>query len=184
MKKISKAKVISTYAEALYGAAEEKKAVSRVFEDVKCLSEIFHADETMVKHLANPVWNLDSKKQALAEIAAKLKLDKETLNCLDIIASNNRFAELLPILDEFKHIWYRKNGIVEVEVQSAGALSPAQDKSLTAALDKMLSGKVVVNYQIRPEILGGLIVKFGSSMIDDSICGKLNRLEIMMKGGQ
>ena len=73
---------------------------------------------------------------------------------------------------------------MEVEVQSAGALSPAQDKSLTAALEKMLSGKVVVNYQIRPEILGGLIVKFGSSMIDDSICGKLNRLEIMMKGGQ
>ena len=85
------------------------------------------------------IWIL--KKQALAEIAAKLKLDKETLNCLDIIASNNRFAELLPILDEFKHIWYRKNGIVEVEVQSAGALSPAQDKSLTAALEKCFPEK-------------------------------------------
>lgn len=48
----------------------------------------------------------------------------------------------------------------------------------------MLSQKVVVNYEICPEILGGLIVKFGSSMIDDSIRGKLNRLEIMMKGGQ
>ncbi len=184
MKKISKAKIISTYADALYGAAEEKNAVSRVFEDVKRLSDIFRSDETLVKYLANPVWNLESKKQALAEIAEKLKLDKETLNCLDIIASNNRFAELLPILDEFTHIWYRKSGIVEVEVQSADVLSPIQDKNLTAALEKMLSGKVVVNYQIRPEILGGLIVKFGSSMIDDSIRGKLNRLEIMMKGGQ
>ena len=69
-------------------------------------------------------------------------------------------------------------------MQSAQALSNAQEKSLTANLEKMLSKKVVVNYEICSEILGGLIVKFGSSMIDDSIRGKLNRLEIMMKGGQ
>ena len=138
----------------------------------------------IVKYLANPVWNLDSKREALSEVARKLKLDKETLNCLDIVAANGRFGELLPILEEFQHIWYRKNGYVEVSVQSAQALSNAQEKSLTANLEKMLSKKVVVNYEICPEILGGLIVKFGSSMIDDSIRGKLNRLEIMMKGGQ
>ena len=100
------------------------------------------------------------------------------------MAANGRFGELLPILEEFQHVWYRKNGYVEVSVQSAQALSNAQEKSLTANLEKMLSQKVVVNYEICPEILGGLIVKFGSSMIDDSIRGKLNRLEIMMKGGQ
>ena len=100
------------------------------------------------------------------------------------MAANGRFGELLPILEEFQHIWYRKNGYVEASVQSAQALSNAQEKSLTANLEKMLSKKVVVNYEICPEILGGLIVKFGSSMIDDSIRGKLNRLEIMMKGGQ
>jgi len=184
VKKISKAKIVSTYAGALYSAAEEKQAVSRVLEDVKRLIDVFRADETALKYLANPVWNLEAKQQALSEVAAKLKLNGETLNCLDIIASNNRFAELLPILDEFTHIWYRKNGIVEVEVQSVGALSPAQDRKLVDNLEKMLSRKVVVNYQIRPEILGGLIVKFGSSMIDDSVRGKLNRLENIMKGGQ
>ena len=63
MKKISKAKIISTYADALYGAAEEKNAVSRVFEDVKRLSDIFRSDETLVKYLANPVWNLESKNR-------------------------------------------------------------------------------------------------------------------------
>lgn len=48
----------------------------------------------------------------------------------------------------------------------------------------MLSGKIVVNYEIRPELLGGLVVKFNSNMIDDSLKGKLNRLELIMKGGQ
>lgn len=184
MKKISKAKVISTYADALYSAAEEKAAVARVFEDVKHLMEILREDESIVKYLSNPVWNLESKQEALAAVGAKLKLDKETLNCLDIIASNNRFPELLPILEEFKHLWYQKNGIVEVEVQSVQKLSAAQEKNLMANLEKMLSKKVIINYEIRSEVLGGLIIKFGSSMIDDSIRGKLNRLEIMMKGGQ
>lgn len=184
MKKISKAKIISTYAAALYGAAEEKKTVAKVLEDIRQLVVILREDGSIVKYLANPVWNLDSKREALSEVARKLKLDKETLNCLDIVAANGRFGELLPILEEFQHIWYRKNGYVEASVQSAQALSNAQEKSLTANLEKMLSKKVVVNYEICPEILGGLIVKFGSSMIDDSIRGKLNRLEIMMKGGQ
>ena len=177
MKKISKAKIISTYAAALYGAAEEKKAVAKVLEDIRQLVVILREDGSIVKYLANPVWNLDSKREALSEVARKLKLDKETLNCLDIVAANGRFGELLPILEEFQHIWYRKNGYVEASVQSAQALSNAQEKSLTANLEKMLSKKVVVNYEICPEILGGLIVKFGSSMIDDSIRGKLNRLD-------
>ena len=78
----------------------------------------------------------------------------------------------------------RKNGNVKEGVRVHKAKTSAKKKSLTANLEKMLSKKVVVNYEICPEILGGLIVKFGSSMIDDSIRGKLNRLEIMMKGGQ
>ena len=148
MKKISKAKIISTYAAALYGAAEEKKAVAKVLEDIRQLVVILREDGSIVKYLANPVWNLDSKREALSEVARKLKLDKETLNCLDIVAANGRFGELLPILEEFQHIWYRKNGYVEASVQSAQALSNAQEKSLTANLEKMLSKKVVVNYQI------------------------------------
>ena len=79
MKKISKAKIISTYAAALYGAAEEKKAVAKVLEDIRQLVVILREDGSIVKYLANPVWNLDSKREALSEVARKLKLDKETL---------------------------------------------------------------------------------------------------------
>ncbi len=184
MKKISKSKIITTYALALYGAAEEKKAVSKVLDDVKTLIQVLKEDSSIIKYLSNPVWPADSKDEALKQVGKKLKLDKETLNCLEIISSNNRFSELLLILEEFVHIWYTKNGYVEVSVQSVQKLSIAQEKKLSSTLEKMLSKKVVLSYEVRPEILGGLIVKFGSSMIDDSIRGKLNRLEIMMKGGQ
>ena len=101
MKKISKAKIITTYAEALYGAAEEKKAVDKVLRDVKTLIQVLVEDSSIVKYLSNPVWQSDSKAEALNLVGKKLGLDKETLSCLDIIATNNRFPELLAILKEF-----------------------------------------------------------------------------------
>lgn len=183
MKKVSKSKIVSTYALALYKAAAEKNAVDQVWKDIDALCCVLSGDSETIGYLANPLWNISSKREAVKEIGAKLNLSGETVNCLEVIADNNRFSELLPILEGFRHIYYQKHNIEEVEVQTPKALTPAQDKQLKANLEKMLSKKVLINYAIRPEILGGLIIKYGSSMIDDSIQGKLNRLEIMMKGG-
>lgn len=72
----------------------------------------------------------------------------------------------------------------EVEVESVKELSAAQDKKLQANLEKVLGKKVVVSYKIRPELIGGLRIKFGSEMIDNSVISKLNRLENVMKGVQ
>ena len=113
-----------------------------------------------------------------------MKFGKEITEWLNILAENSRMAELSGALDEFKHIYYRRHGVEEVEVLTVKALSAAQDKKLKTLLEKKLSKKVLINYTIKPELLGGLIVKYGSSMIDDSIAGKLTRLEIIMKGGQ
>lgn len=184
MKKDSKTKIASIYSLALFEAAEEKKAVAKVHADVLALLDIMDADKEFLKYFSNPLWGTDSKKSALKDIAKKLKLADETLQCLDVIADNNRFKELQLILEAFKHLYYKKNNIAEVDVASAKKLTATQDKKLSAVLEKMLNKKVVVNYTLNPELLGGLRVKYGSNMIDDSIQGKLNRLEIMMKGGQ
>ena len=184
MKKDSKTKIARVYAQALYEAAVEKKAVEKVSEDIIKLHDIISADADIVKNLANPLWAVEDKVSALKAVAAKLKLDAETLNCLNLIAENGRFAEIAQILDAFKHIYYVKHGITEVEVGTVKALSATQDKKLKANLEKMLSSKVVVKYQIKPELLGGLVIKFNSNMIDDSLKSKLNRLELVMKGGQ
>lgn len=184
MKKDSKSKIASVYSLALYEAAEEKKAVNKVYSDIQILLEVVESEKDFLKYFANPLWDTDSKKSALKEIAAKIKISDETLNCLDVIADNNRFAELKLILESFIHLYFQKHNMAEVEVSSVKALSSVQDKKLTAQMEKMLGKKVVVKYNLNPELLGGLRIKYGSNMIDDSILGKLNRLEIMMKGGQ
>lgn len=169
---------------ALYEAAVEKNAVSRVFADIKILDLEVTESPDFIKYFANPVWSHQSKIEALKSIAIKLNLAPESRNCLDIIAENNRFADLGSILKEFVRIYYQKNNMVEVQIQSALALLPMQIKKLEANLEKMLDQKIVADYQVKPELLGGLKIKYGSKMIDDTIEGKLNRLEQVMKGGR
>ena len=182
MKKISKAKIAATYATALWEAAAEKKASARIFADVLALRGAAEGDAEFVKYMANPLWPDADKRAVLAETAKKLKLADETLRCLDIILDNRRFGELLPILNEFVHLYYRRNGIAEVEVDSVKKLSAAQDKKLVSALEKKLKQKVSVAYKVCPELIGGLRIRFGSEMFDDTVASKLNRMEIMMKG--
>lgn len=182
MKKISKAKIAATYANALYQAAVEKNNLERVFADVRKLLPLVEADPEFAAYMANPLWLDKDKADVLRQVAAKTGMDSETFRCLEVISENRRFAELSEILKAFEHIYYQKKNIIEVEVDSVKPLSAAQDKKLRANLEKSLGRNVAVAYAIKPEILGGLRVRFGSDMIDDTLIHKLNRLEIMMKG--
>ncbi len=184
MKKISKSKIVSTYALALYEGAEEKKSVEKVFADVEKLLSAVKEDASIVKYLANPIWDVEAKKAAIKEVASKIHLCEETMNCMDVIADNKRFAEFQQILEGFVRLYYLKNNVVDVEVQTVKKLAASQDKKLKENLEKVLNKKVMVKYDLKPDLLGGLIIKFGSSMIDNSIKGKLNRLELIMKGGR
>lgn len=184
MKKESKIKTASKYALALYEGAGEDGDLKAVAGDIDKLLDVLQQDGEIIGYLSNPLWAVESKKEVLQVVAQKLKLADETLNCLCVIADNNRFPELVAILKSFKHIYFERHGIAEVLVESAKPLSKVQDEKLKANLKKYLNKEILINYEIKPEILGGLVITYGSEMIDDSIKGKLNRLELVMKGGQ
>ena len=184
MKKNSKNKIYSTYAQSLYQAAEDSKMLDSVCKDVELLSSLINEDSQIISCLNNQIWPIASKLEAVSEISKKLKLNKETVSFLNIVIANRRVSDLAGILDEFGHIYCHKHGVEEVEVMTAKSLSSAQDSKLKNMLEKKLAKKVLIKYTVNPDLLGGLIVKYDSLMIDDSLKGKLTRLEIMMKGGQ
>ena len=86
------------------------------------------------------------------------------------------------MLKAYTGVYYAKNNISQVNVQTAIDLSEEQKNNLVSAMESYLGNKVVVKYQIKPEILGGLVIECGTKLIDDSIKGKLERLELLMKG--
>ncbi len=184
MKKVSKSKIAITYARALYEAAAEARCVEKVRDDAEKIRNLLKESNDWVVYLANPMIADGDKKDVLEKIVQKLKLNKDTCHCLSVIFENGRFADLSGIIDAFFHVYYRMNGYEEVEVETVKQLSATQNKKLQQNLEKMLDKKVVVTYKITPELIGGLRIKFGSEMIDNSLVSKLNRLEIEMKGVQ
>jgi len=184
VKKSSKNKIAVTYASALYDAASEAKAETKVFADVEKLSALLAQDDELLRYMANPMFGDKDKTDVLKQLASKLQWADDTLRCLEIVSENRRFRELPQILNEFVHVYYARHNIAEVVVESVKKLSVAQDKKLQSHLEKFLNKKIVVSYKIAPELIGGLRIKFGSEMIDDSILSKLNHLENVMKGVQ
>lgn len=178
----SKIQIAKRYSLALYMAAEEKGNIHKVHEDITKLLDVIEADASLIEDLANPLWSVDSKHQAIHQISKKLGLSQETMRCLDIVVSNNRTKETALILEGFKRVYLKKHNITAVKVFSAKKLTTAQDKKLKDKLEKKLNTKVLVKYKIDPEILGGLKIEYRSKMIDDSLQGKLNKLAQIMKG--
>lgn len=181
MKKISKIQTARNYALALYEAAADSGSEKKVFDDCTILKEALTQTPEIV-YLQNPAWKAAQRKETVDLISRKLKLSAPTANLFQLIAENGRIGDFEAVLNEFKHIFYQKRNIKEITVESAQELSVRQNKELIEGLEKALGTEVAVDYIINPEVLGGLIVRSGSLRIDDSLSGKLHRLEQMMKG--
>lgn len=182
MKKNSKTKIARIYSNALYDAAVDNKCVEKVWADVGKLKALIDENKEFADYMTNPLWSDDDKVDVLNKSAKALGLSSDTLNCLQVIVENRRMSELGFILDNFGKLYYAKNNIAEVLVETVKKLSSSQASRLQKTLEKVLGKKVVIDYQISPVILGGLRIRCGSKMVDGSLMSKLNYLENIMKG--
>jgi F-type H+-transporting ATPase subunit delta len=126
--------------------------------------------------------SLDSLNQALAAISSELKLDPITSNFLGVLARNGRKAQLQPVIRTFRRLAADHRGEITADVISAHPLRDDQVARLKAQLKSRVGSDVAIDARTDPQILGGLIVKVGSQMIDASLKTKLNRLAQVMKG--
>lgn len=180
MKKKSDIKIGATYAKAWFDGALELNELEKAFADTEKLSGSFDAEN--LKLLSSPIIPFNIKTDAVKDISTSLKLSKSTKNLLNILLDNSRFSQLPQVLKEFKYIYYKHNNIVEVCVETVKPLSKSQDEKLQQKLKDSLKQDVVIEYQIKPEIIGGLNIMFGTYRFDDSIKRKLDDLESIMKG--
>ena len=99
-----------------------------------------------------------------------------------VVAGNHRLFALPAIIDAFFALLTEKRGEINAEVTSAKALSSAQITSLAAALKKAVGQNVSINQTVDESIIGGLIIRVGSRMLDSSLHTKLQNLQLAMKG--
>ena len=165
------------YAKALYELAAEQKQLEAVAHDLRSLKQLAHEVPELAVLMHNPLISRAGAQQACVALADKAQLTKITGNFLSIVAKNRRLAQLTAICDAFLAELAAQRGEHTAEVWAAQELSAAQLTQLENQLQHLAGGPVQLIVKRDASLLGGIMVKLGSRLIDASLKGKLARIE-------
>lgn len=170
------------YAGALFELATEEKATEEVGRQLATFGSAIDQSEDLARLVRSPVFSSEDQIAALEGVAGQLGVTGATLNFLKLVAKNRRLPALPEMIKAYATILSASKGEIAGEVTSAEPLTAQQLEDLKAALKSSLGRDVALLTRVDSSILGGLIVKVGSRMMDNSLKTKLQNLKIAMKG--
>ena len=173
--------IAARYASALFDLAKEGGTLKALESDTTALTETLAASEDLRGVIASPVISREDQGRVIAAIGAKLGLNPLTANTLALMADKRRLFVLPQFLAELGSLIAAEKGEITAEVTSAAKLSAAQAKKLAETLKAKVGKTVKLNATVDESLIGGLIVKLGSTMIDTSVKSKLASLQNAMK---
>ncbi|MCO4841739.1 MAG: F0F1 ATP synthase subunit delta [Yoonia sp.] len=173
--------IAARYATAVFELAIDGKALPALEKDVDALEAALADSADLQTLLTSPLYSREEQGSAIAAVAKKMKLSESTSNVLALMASKRRLFVLPQLLSSLRTRIATHKGEVTAEVTSAKALTKAQTESLAKTLKAQIGADVKIKATVDESIIGGLIVKVGSKMIDTSIKSKLNALQNTMK---
>lgn len=176
------ASLAGRYATALFDLARESKAIDSVGKSLAGLEAALAGSADFAALTSSPLLSRTAAAKAVAAVAKSMKLDGLTTRFLGVLAQNRRLGQLGPVIGSYKVLAAAHRGEATAEVTSAHPLDAAQVAALKKQLRTKVGRDVAVDLKVDPAILGGLVVKIGSQMIDSSIRTRLNTLANAMKG--
>lgn len=169
------------YATALFELAENDRALIDLETDVGRFSTLHEQSDDLQRFIKSPVFSADDQVRAIASVLDRAEIKGLVANFIKVVAANRRLFVLPEILTEFRRLLAAHRGEAAAEVTSAEPLSDKHVEEIKAALKAALGKDVALETTVDPSVLGGLIVKVGSRMIDGSLRTKLNSLKLAMK---
>ncbi len=169
------------YATALFDLAGEGGALEQTERDMASLGEALEASGDLRALISSPIYSRDEQNRAMAAVAGAMGLSPLVTNLVGLMASKRRLFVLGEVIDIFARLMAEHRGEVTAEVTAARALSDMQRDSLVATLKKAIGREIKLNVTVDEKIIGGLVVKMGSKMIDTSIRSKLASLQNAMR---
>ena len=173
--------VSGRYATALFELARDEKAVDSVKADLDRFDAML-ADSADLKRLVrSPVFSADSQSKALAAVLDKAGISGISANFLKVLTANRRLFAVSNVIRAFRMLVAKFKGEATADVTVAEKLSDNNLDTLKTALKTVTGKDVTLNVTIDPSIIGGLMVKLGSRMVDSSLRTKLNSIKHAMK---
>ena len=173
--------VAGRYATALFELAREANALDKVAADLDRFAATLDAVDDLARLIKSPVFTAEEQSRALAAVLDKLQIEGLTRNFLLLVAKNRRLFAAPDMTRAFRAMLARHRGETSASVISASKLTEAQVTALKQALKAALGKDVTLDQRIDAGLLGGLVVKVGSRMIDTSLRTRLNSLKVAMK---
>jgi F-type H+-transporting ATPase subunit delta len=173
--------VAGRYATALFELALEEKALEKVEQDLNRFASALDAVEDLRRLVRSPVFTAEEQERAIAAILEQMEIEGLTANFLKLITRNRRLFAAPDMIKAFRALLARHRGQTSAEVTSALPLSEGQLRALQTSLKAALHKEIQLDQKVDATLLGGLVVKVGSRMIDSSLRTKLNSLKQTMK---
>lgn len=169
------------YATALFELAREQGKLQQAEDGLLSVSRLAGETADFARFLRSPVISADDKAAALDVILGRAGVDPLVSNFLRLVARNGRLFVLLEMIKLFRERAAEARGEVTADVTSAAPLSRDQLTRLADTLKERIGKAVTLTEHVDPSLIGGLIVKVGSKMIDSSLRTKLTAMKIAMK---
>ena len=173
--------IAARYASAVFEIAKESKDLGALESDVDALNAALDASADLRDLINSPVYSRDAQGKAIAAVAEKMGLSGTVTNTLKLMASKRRLFVLPQLVTALRGLIADEKGEVTADVRTATALSAEQEKTLAETLKGSVGKDVKMDITVDESLIGGLIVRVGSKMIDTSIRSKLMSLQNTMK---
>ncbi|MGA7867576.1 MAG: F0F1 ATP synthase subunit delta [Stellaceae bacterium] len=169
------------YAAALFDLADERRILDEVASDLRQLRSMVQASPDMLRLIRSPILSRGEQSKGIEALAEAAGLSPLVRDFLAVVARNRRLFAVPAMIESFLAELAARRGEVTAEVTAAQPLNEAQLAALNDQLRHSVGSRVSIDVHVDPELIGGLVVKLGSRMVDGSIKSKLQRLQLAMK---
>jgi F-type H+-transporting ATPase subunit delta len=169
------------FAEAAFEVATRDGTVDEWREQLDLAATVV-ADETALDVLRNPAIPVEQRSDALNGLLGD-RVSRPVRNLIQLMLRRGRIDELPRVASEFRRLDDARQGVVHATVTAAADLTQDEVRALTARLEQQTGGRVELEVEVDPSLLGGLIVRIGDRLIDASVRGRLERLRTQLISG-
>jgi F-type H+-transporting ATPase subunit delta len=174
--------VAERYAAALFDLADERRVLDDVASDLRELRAMLAASSDLSRLVRSPILTRSEQAKAIAALAQSAGFSPLIRDFLAVVAKNRRLFAVPAMIEAYLARLAERRGEVTAEVTAAQPLNETQLALLSEQLRRSVGRRVSIDARVDPGLIGGMIVKIGSRMIDGSLRSKLQRLQLAMKG--
>jgi F-type H+-transporting ATPase subunit delta len=166
--------IAEVYARSLFEVAMEHDVLDRVHDELGQFAEALSDDRTLQVFLFSPYFSSQEKRDGVKRIVSDA--DERFVNFLELVAERHRMPALFRIKREFDALWADEHKLLPVTVTSAIELDQGLVEEIGERIQEQTGRKVELSSNVDPDVLGGLMVRVGNMVLDDTVRNKLERL--------